>query len=374
MRFLAALSVLLIVGVACSDEPDASTSETVDLDARDNDELDALQKELRSAQDRIAELQSEIDQLEGLLAMAAADAADAALTANLELKDAEDALADATAELDDAQSIAAELMLSYSDEIRAARTQITQALLQFACQSGTERAASGTTSESLTTNAIVGAFQQSAGFQELATTPGVESAIRISEVLDEPFYSESVSEIRAAAVSCWQREDARVNQAFYVHEAVLRKAALEAACTLGEPEVFGRFTQGFEDTATYANWLLNLGFSDADEYLDSVEERFGSFESFLAIPTEELAAESERCADRRPMISPKSPGTWNVGDEIQVGTWNAYDESDCYWARLAENGDIRDNHFGDALRLSVKVQSSDGQFEISGCTFYFANP
>ena len=78
--------------------------------------------------------------------------------------------------------------------------------------------------------------------------------------------------------------------------------------------------------------------------------------------------------DIRDLIEPKSGGTWNVGDEIKPGTWKAYDVSDCYWARLAENGGIRANHFGDALRLTVNISSSDGQFEISGCTFYYANP
>jgi hypothetical protein len=56
------------------------------------------------------------------------------------------------------------------------------------------------------------------------------------------------------------------------------------------------------------------------------------------------------------------------------GTWKAYDVSDCYWARLSENGDIRDNHFGDALRITVNVSPSDGQFEISGCLFVYPDP
>ncbi len=42
--------------------------------------------------------------------------------------------------------------------------------------------------------------------------------------------------------------------------------------------------------------------------------------------------------------------------------------------RVAENARV-DGWLGDALRLSVNVQSSDGQFEISNCyKFYYANP
>jgi hypothetical protein len=175
-------------------------------------------------------------------------------------------------------------------------------------------------------------------------------------------------------VACWQEEDARINASLYIYEDVLRQAALEAACVHGQSDVYGDFSQGFEDTGTYANWELNIGSDEAFSYIDSIEDRFGSVESFLSIPKEQLAAESDRCEALRPMISPKGSGTWNVGQEILAGAWNAYDESDCYWARLAENGDIRDNHFGDALRITVDVQSSDGQFEISRCRFYYANP
>lgn len=127
-------------------------------------------------------------------------------------------------------------------------------------------------------------------------------------------------------------------------------------------------------TTVYQNWELTIGFDVAFDYRESVEARFGSIEAFVAIPATDIQAESDRCEDIRDLISPKSSGTWNVGDEIRAGTWNAYDVSDCYWARLAENGDIRDNHFGDGLRLSVNVLATDGQFEISGCTFYFLNP
>ena len=122
----------------------------------------------------------------------------------------------------------------------------------------------------------------------------------------------------------------------------------------------------------YLNW--ELGVDDARAYEQSVKDRFGSIKAFLAIPDNDIQAESARCEDIRDLIEPKRSGTWNVGDEIMPGTWKAYDVSDCYWARLSENGDIRDNHFGDALRITVNVSPSDGQFEISGCLFVYPAP
>jgi len=119
---------------------------------------------------------------------------------------------------------------------------------------------------------------------------------------------------------------------------------------------------------------LTEGYDDTEVYEDAVAAKFGSIEAFLAIPPADLAAEDARFETVRPLISPKGSGTWNVGEEIQPGVWKAYDVGDCHWARLAGDGDIIDNHFGSALRLTVNVSSSDGQFEISSCTFYFDNP
>jgi hypothetical protein len=267
-------------------------------------------------------------------------------------------------------------MSTYDEQIQAARLRLTDSLQNFACVMGGEQAATGGQADTLNYNGILSNFEASPEFSELEQNPAISSALRVAEVLNQPAYTAEPDVVRQVAVGCWQEEDARINAELYVHQGVLRAAVLEAACIHGVTEDLYQYrdSQGFWFTGTLQEWFLDNGFSESDDYLSAVEDRFGALDQFVAIPNENLQAEDERCAENRDLISPKDGGTWNVGEEISTGLWQAFDVSDCYWARLAENGDIRDNHFGDALRLNVTVQSSDGQFEISGCSFYFANP
>lgn len=337
-------------------------------------DLESAQSDLSQSQSTIAALEAEVAELEGQVAQLEEEIESIESQATSDVSEAEEELTDALAEQEEAEQLVAELTSAYSEEIQSARTSLTESLSDFACGWGLDHAAAGNPSDTISSQTVRDAWRSTEEFGSLSSDPAIEAALNVSEVTGEPIVNLTADEVEGVAVGCWQEEDAQINAELYAHEAVLRQSALEAACTVGRDEVFGDFAQGFEDTSTYEDWQLSLGADEASEYVDSVEERFGTVAEFLSIPESDLQAESERCADLRPMISPKTSGTWNVGDEILIGTWNAYDVSDCYWARLAENGDIRDNHFGDALRISVNVLSSDAQFEISSCAFYFANP
>lgn len=239
-------------------------------------------------------------------------------------------------------------------------------------------AAEGRDIDSVTGTAALSAYASSDELAVLSETSEIGTAIEVAETLGEDRYGVSADVVETIAVNCWQKEDAKINAALYVHQNVFRNAVMDAACTTDSADGVFNNRSGYGDTAVYQNWELSVGYSDAQDYIEAVEDRLGSIEAFVAIPTAEIEAESARCEEIRDLIEPKGGGTWggtwNVGDEIMPGTWKAYDVSDCYWARLSENGDIRANHFGDALRISVNISPSDGQFEISGCTFYYANP
>ena len=341
------------------------------------DALDSTKEHLSAAEVAIGELEGEISRLQGIsddlsdqLAAAIADLESAKTKATDNERDAKDA----RAAKDAAEAQVGRLMLAYDDDISTAREGLTAGLSTFACDWGTSKAATGEPLESVGGQAAREAFENSDSFAALASDQKVAAALQVAELLGEDPYGLTMDEVQAVAVGCWRTEDARANAVLYLYEDVLRSAALDAACTLGQSEVFGDFSEGYEHTAVFADWELTTGYSESRDYISGVQDRFGSVQAFLAIPPSELEAESDRCADFRSLISPKGSSTWNVGDEIMPGRWNAYDVSDCYWARLAENGDIRDNHFGDALRISVNVLSSDSQFEISGCTFFFPNP
>ena len=55
--------------------------------------------------------------------------------------------------------------------------------------------------------------------------------------------------------------------------------------------------------------------------------------------------------------SPRAPGVWKSTGSVTDG---------CYWARLDENQEIIDNHYG-AAGGSVKLRSSDFEFETEDC-------
>jgi hypothetical protein len=347
-------------------------SETLDAD------LASAQQEISSADGRIAEL----EELVAAQELALVDAADAeeTLTGDLNevagsLSDVKRSLTTARADKRRAEEQIASLLITYSEDIDAALETLAAGAVAFACDWGTSQAVDGKAADSIDGGAAVRAFKSSDALATLREAPAISTALDIAETLGEDPYAANSDEIEATAIGCWQKEDSKINAALYEHQSVFREAVLDAACTQGAENVFDGYYSGFSETAIYRAWELKLGDDAASEYRNSVVDQFGSIESFVAIPAETIEAESDRCEDIRHLISPKGEGTWNVGDEIKPGTWKAYDESDCYWARLSDNGDIRDNHFGDALRISVNVQASDGQFEISNCRrFYYANP
>lgn len=65
--------------------------------------------------------------------------------------------------------------------------------------------------------------------------------------------------------------------------------------------------------------------------------------------------------------SPKGDGFYTVGVEIAAGTWESQGTGSlCYWARLAADQDILDNHFGNAGGR-ITIRSSDVEVEFDGC-------
>lgn len=379
VTFVIVLVAMTGIASDLQNDLDKTESEVEKLDS-ENDQLAsglaAAEEQLSSANATIAELEETLITRQQELEDATKRAAELDADLSTEIAQLENSLEDAVAEKEEAEQRVAELLLTYSDEIDAARATIAGEARGFACDWGTTRATDGQALDTVTGQAALDAFSSSETFQQLRDDPEIATLLSVADTVGEPPYGISTDEAQTVAVECWQAEDARVNAALYEHQEVLQSAALEAACLYGVTSDLyeDRDSDGYWFTATLQEWFLDTGFENAGEYIDSVRGRFGSLEEFLAVPESELQSEAQRCQDRRNLISPKSSGTWNVGDEISTGTWLAFDASDCYWARLAENGDIRDNHFGDALRISVNVRSSDGQFEIDGCRFYYAKP
>ena len=325
--------------------------------------VEKAEAELSALADSYEQLQTDLDGWE-----------DRAKSAEATVETAEQERDTALAEAEEAAAELASVLHAYSDDIGAARAKLASAATSFACVWGTAQASDGGASPTATGDTILEAFAQSDAFDTLTDAPEIATAVSVAETLGDDPYGADPEEIKAAAVNCWQKEDAKLNVAVYEHQSLMREAVLEAACTLGASQIFGTYFPGYEYTEAYQNWQLTIGSEEANGYMRSVQARFGSTEAFVAIPDAEIQAESDRCHDIRELIEPKSDGTWNVGSEMKPGTWNAYDVTDCYWALLLENGDIRGSHYGDGLRLSVNVLSSDSQFEVSGCTFYYANP
>ena len=61
------------------------------------------------------------------------------------------------------------------------------------------------------------------------------------------------------------------------------------------------------------------------------------------------------------------PQAFPVNGEIAPGQWQSTGtQDDCYWARLDENQDILDNHFGLAGG-TVIVQAADYEVQFEDC-------
>jgi len=67
------------------------------------------------------------------------------------------------------------------------------------------------------------------------------------------------------------------------------------------------------------------------------------------------------------LVEPKEDGFYLVGSDIQTGRWESTGTGvGCYWERLDVNGDIIDNHFGEAGG-AVTVQASDYEIHFEDC-------
>lgn len=94
---------------------------------------------------------------------------------------------------------------------------------------------------------------------------------------------------------------------------------------------------------------------------------FGGLDPARFVDMPALTAEIERCKAEALLVAPKSDGFWTVGVEIAPGTWTSSGVGDgCYWARLTQNQDIIDNHFG-AAGGSITIRASDYEVEFDDC-------
>lgn len=378
-----------MVVIACSgDGAEISQLEAALADAETenamlSEDLASTQQELTQAvssvsdsHDETARIAAELEAANEDVAGLTAEVADLKSTVRSNESESQRAIREAEETLKKSQDQVQALMLAYDDDLAAASDEVSQAAREFACAYGKEAAEAGDKVSAISSGPMLRAFFASDAYSSVVAESEAASSL-MSFVSDpEDALNASANEIlEAPAVDCWQREDTRANAVLYEHQGVLRDAVLDAACTEGASDLYTDSSiAGYQATAVYQDWELRMGYSEARSYVSSIEDRYGSLEAFLAVPESEIEAQDARCEEIRDLIEPKSSGTWNVGDEIKPGTWKAFDVSDCYWARLAEDGDIRANHFGDGLRLSANVSSSDGQFEISGCRFYYANP
>lgn len=376
MVIVACSSDSAVVSQLESDLADAATDNALmaeDLAATQQELLEASSS-LTDAQSETALVGSELDAAREEVAVLRVEVADLKSTLRSSESASQRAVREAEQALKESEDQVQALMLVYDDDLSAARSELSKAAQEFACDYGAGVLETGGSSELITSNSVLSAFLASEAYSKaIAESESVASLTSLVSSPGDALNAPADVLLKTPAVTCWQAGDAKVNAALYEHQSILREAVLDAACTNGASVAYEGW-DGYIDTAAFRSWELAVGDDYSYEYTTAIEERYGSLEAFLAIPPDELEAEDARCEADRDLIESKSSGTWNVGDEIKAGTWKAFDVSDCYWARLSENGDIRANHFGDGLRLSVNVSPSDGQFEISGCVFYYANP
>jgi septal ring factor EnvC (AmiA/AmiB activator) len=148
--------LLLVVAVGCSSE---TVSETSTSASERESDLEVIEGQLEEAEGRVDELEREVARLEAAASAAESDleAAEARLGQNIEEVEAN--LRTAIAERDEAQRLAAQLTMTYSEEIEAARAQLTESFTAYACDLGVAKAVAGDPVDSLNAAAIATAFE-----------------------------------------------------------------------------------------------------------------------------------------------------------------------------------------------------------------------
>jgi hypothetical protein len=151
---------------------------------------------------------------------------------------------------------------------------------------------------------------------------------------------------------------------------------------IDEPKEDGIFTVGIEISAgiwesqgveTDCYW----GVLDQDQ--DTMKNHYGHAGGTVNIPGNGYEVIFEDCGiwlnvlsigEREPLPDidePKDNGFYTIGIEMSAGTWESQGTADdCYWARLTDNQDTIDNHYGKAGG-SVTIQPADYEFITKDC-------
>lgn len=95
--------------------------------------------------------------------------------------------------------------------------------------------------------------------------------------------------------------------------------------------------------------------------------------SYITLPAAAPETETSTVtvgANGRPAVTIDGPGTYEVGVDVQPGTYRAEDSGDtCYWARLSNltgDNDIIANSYADGPAV-VTIRRTDKGFRTEGC-------
>ena len=269
-----------------------------------------------------------------------------------------------------AQQSVEQLLLTFDEDIVSATDRILAMVPLLACTEGTTLA-----NENLSLSA-----RSMRGNVATEVNKAAEEDPAIAAVLNLTNSLWSIADPDAAdssAQECFETRDAELTAQLQASYGPLRQAALTGACTAGTDESATSGYLSSSDADDVESAALASIDTDADLAGSYARITGGLAEIFGDDDYEDvLFAEAERCflfADR---TAPKGSGTYKVGEEIAPGTWITDEDGangHCYWARLTEYNDIRDNDFAsNDAPMRIVVRSSDAYIEIDGnCDFLF---
>jgi Skp family chaperone for outer membrane proteins len=321
--------------------------------------LTALEAEFADLSEALAEEQDRIEALRSSLDSEKARA-----------NSADQAVAEAQEAKAEAQQLVEQLLLTFDEDIVSTTDRIRAMVPVLACTAGTRLANENLSFAARSVRGDVATEVNKAADED----PAIAAVLNLTDSLwslADPDAADS------SAQDCFETRDAELTAQLQASYEPLRQAALIGACTAGTDE---------SATSSY------LGSSDADDVesaaLASIEADTDLAASYARIAggldeifgdgdyEDILFAEAERCFLYADRTAPKGSGTYKVGEEIAPGTWITDEDGangHCYWARLTQYNDIRDNDFAsNDAPMRIVVRSSDAYIEIDGnCDFLF---
>ena len=182
--------------------------------------------------------------------------------------------------------------------------------------------------------------------------------LRITALADknESLSGDLEEERRARAVA-----DANAENLALAYEP--ERAATRSALLKEIDDVICGFHEGIEPSETLIHQTISLIIEGSPEYSIA----FQGYDLDVVFDLTALAETVSDCQKDELLTAPKGSGFYTVGDEIAPGKWRSTGTGGgCYWARLDENQNIRDNHFGNAGGV-VTIRVSDYEVEFGDC-------